>query len=166
MIIIPVLVLFLLSYSRYKKINAYNAFVDGAKKGLNLSIQIFPYVVSILICVALFKVSGLSSILSKALAPIFSLLGIPNEISELIIFRPFSGSGSLAILSDIYKTYGVDSYASRCASVIIGSSETIFYVATVYFSQTKIKKLLYAIPAALIATFIGIIFGCLICKIL
>ena len=98
--------------------------------------------------------------------PFFRLIGIPKELTELIIIRPLSGSGSLALLEELYQTYGVDSYVSRCASVIIGSSETVFYIAAVYFSTTKVKKLRSAIPIALIATFIGTIFACLFCRLM
>ena len=85
---------------------------------------------------------------------------------ELVLLRPFTGSGSLALLSEIFNTYGTDSYIGRCASVIIGSSETVFYVSAVYFAKTSVKKLSYAIPVSLIATFIGAIVSCLLVRII
>ncbi|MDD4833027.1 MAG: spore maturation protein, partial [Clostridia bacterium] len=93
-------------------------------------------------------------------------LGVPAELSELIILRPFTGSGSIAILNDIYAQYGVDSYVGRCASVIMGVSETVFYIAGVYFAKTEIKKLGCAIPVALVCSFIGCILACLFCRIM
>ena len=100
------------------------------------------------------------------LAPPFKLLGIPSEVVQLVLLRPFSGSGSLAILTDVYNTYGVDSYVGRCASVIMGSSETVFYVASVYFAGTKVKKTGWAIPIALACNLLGSVIACLLCRIM
>lgn len=164
--ILPVLIIALLVFSRFKKINAYDCFVDGAKSSFDLVLSIFPYLVAILLAVALFRASGLSNLCVKMVSPIFNFLGIPNEICELVLLRPFTGSGSLALLNDILSTYGADSYISRCACCILGSSETVFYVATVYFSKTSVKKLGVAIPIALFASLMSAIFSCLICKFL
>ena len=112
----------------------------------------------------LFRERGLIFYLSSFLSPVFSFLGIPKELCELVLIRPFSGSASLAILEEIYDSFGADSYVSRCASTIMGSSETVFYIATIYFSQTKAKRLMYAIPVALFCTFVGAIISCLVCR--
>ena len=164
--ILPVFLIFLFIYAFFKKVNVYKTFIDGAKGAFNLCLDIFPYIVTILVAVALFRVSGLSGILIKVLSPIFNFLGIPNEVCELVLLRPFTGSGSFAILNDIYSTYGVDTYISRCASCILGSSETLFYVTTVYTSKTSIKKLGYAIPVGILASIFGAVISCLVCKIL
>lgn len=164
--IVPIFITFVLLYASYKNLNTYNIFVKGAKGAIDLVISIFPFIVAIMVSVALMRVSGLTQALTNLISPIFNLLGIPTEVSELILLRPFTGSGSFALLNDIYTQYGADSYISRCASVIMGSSETVFYVATVYFSQTKVKKLLYAIPCALIASLISAIISCLLCRVL
>ena len=164
--ILPFLFICLLIYCFIKKINTYDTFVEGAKGAIKLVVSIFPYIATIMIAVSLLRLSGITLFLSNILSPVFGFFGIPKELCELIILRPFTGSGSFAILNDIYTQYGVDSYISRCASVILGCSETIFYVTTIYLSQTKVKKLLYAIPVALIATFIGAIASCLLCKIM
>ena len=164
--IVPCLLIFLLFYAWRKKVNAYQSFTNGAKGAIDLCLNIFPFLVSIFVAVELFKESGLADSLAKLLSPIFNAVGIPNELNQLILLRPFSGSASLALVEDIFKTYGADSYIARCASVIMGSSETVFYVATVYFSQTKTKRLIYAIPVALLCTIVGAIFACMICKII
>lgn len=164
--IMPVLIIVLLLFAFFKKINTYDVFVKGAKESFSLIKSIFPCILAILVAVNLMRVSGAMSFFCDITAPIFNLLGIPTEVLELVIVRPFTGSGSFAILSDIFATYGADSYISRSACVIMGSSETVFYVASVYFSQTKVKKLLYAIPCALIASLISAILSCLICRIL
>lgn len=164
--ILPIIFILVFVYCLFKKVNTYDTFVKGAKGAIPLVVSIFPYIATILIAVALLRASGITSFISNLLSPIFSLFGIPNELCELILLRPFTGSGSLGLLNDIITNYGPDSYITRCACVVLGCSETIFYVTTIYLSQTKVKKLLYAIPVALIASFIGAIVGCLLCKIM
>ena len=110
--------------------------------------------------------SGLSDFFSDLLAPVFNILGIPKELTKLVLIKPFSGSGALAILSEIFTKYGVDSYLARCACVIYGSSETVFYIAAVYFAGAKTKKLLTPIVISLFASFASCVFACFICLIL
>lgn len=164
--ILPILFILLFIYCIYKRLNTYDNFVKGAKGAIKLVVDIFPFIASIMIAVALLRVSGITSWLTQILSPIFNVLGVPSELTELVLLRPFTGSGSYALLEDVLVTYGADSYISRCACVIMGCSETIFYVATVYFSQTKVKKLLYAIPVALICSIVGTILACLLCRIM
>lgn len=156
----------MLLYSSYKNLNTYNIFVKGAKGALDLVVSIFPYIVAIMISVSLMRISGLTYFLTNLISPVFKFLGIPSQVSELVLLRPFTGSGSFALLNEIFIQYGADSYISRCACVIMGSSETVFYVATVYFSQTKVKKLLYAIPCALVCSFVSAVVSCLLCRII
>lgn len=164
--LLPVLILLIFVYAKTKKVNVYNSFINGAKQSVGIVVSIFPYLVTIMIMVQFIKISGLASLLAKLVSPIFNLIGIPTELCELVLLKPFSGNGSLAILNDIFSTYGVDSYIGRSASVIVGSCDTVFYVTTLYCSQTKVKKLLYAIPVALIATLAGAILSCLLCRIM
>lgn len=164
--LIPILIISLVVYSIFKKNNAYNSFVYGAKTSFDLVLTSFPYLVAIFIAVELFSVSGLSKILGMALSPLFKVLGIPIELSELILLKPFTGCGSLAVLENIFATYGVDSYIARAGCAIAGSSEAIFYITAVYFSQTKVKKFSYGIPVALISNLLGVVAACLICKII
>ncbi len=164
--ILPIMIILCLIIAPIKKVNAYKSFVGGAKQSIPLVIDLFPYIAAIFIMVELINVSGLTKVISTLTSPIFRVFGIPEELSQLVILKPFTGSGSLALLSDIYTTYGVDSYVSRCASVIMGSSETVFYISTIYFSKTKVTKLLYAIPVSLIACLVGAIVSCALCKIM
>ena len=164
--ILPILLIGLFIYANIKKVNTYQVFVDGAKSSLNLIFDIFAYIVSIFVIIELFSVSGLSTYFSKMLAPILNFFGIPVELGELIIVKPFSGSGGLGLLVKVFEAYGVDSYVSRCACVILGSSETVFYVSAVYFSKTSVKKLGFAIPIALLCTFVSIIIGCALCRVI
>lgn len=164
--LLPILILATFVYAKIKKVNVYNSFINGAKQSMGLVVSIFPYLVTIMIMVQFIKISGLASVIANFVSPLFNIIGIPSELCELVLLKPFSGNGSLAILNDIYTTYGVDSYIGRSASVIVGSCDTVFYVTTLYCSQTKVKRLLYAIPVSLIATLIGAILSCLFCKIM
>ena len=164
--IVPVLIVGLFIYALIKKVNVYKSFVDGAKGAVSLCLDILPYIVAILVAVALFRASGLANLLITIVSPIFNLLGIPSEVCELVLLRPFTGSGSFALLNDIYLQYGADSYIARCASCIMGSSETLFYVSTIYISKTSIKKLSFAIPIGILASVFGALISCFICKII
>lgn len=163
---LPVLILIVFVYAKIKKVNVYTSFISGAKQSVNLVVSIFPYLVTIMIMVQFIKISGLALLLAKLVSPFFNLLGIPSELCELVLLKPFSGNGSLAILNEIYTTYGVDSAISRSASVIVGSCDTVFYVTTLYCSQTNVKKLSYAIPVALFATLFGAVLSCFLCQIM
>ena len=162
--IMPVLILALLIYARIKKLETYGTFVKGAKGAFDLVLGIFPFIATIMLMVALLRASGIMDILVGVMAPVFSLFGIPPEVCELELLRPFAGSGSYMLLSDIFQQYGPDSYVSRCASVIMSTSETIFYVAAVYFSQTSVKKLFYAIPLALGLSLFGTTVAGFLCR--
>ena len=164
--IIPVLIISLIVYACVKRVNAYDTFVFGAKTSFDLILISLPYIVAIFIVLEVFSASGLSKIVADFLSPFFSIFGIPSELSELILIKPFSGCGSLAVLENIFSTYGVDSYLARAGCAIAGSSEAIFYVTAVYFSTTKVKKFRYAIPVSLIANFFGAVVGCAMCRIM
>ncbi|MDR3022054.1 MAG: spore maturation protein [Clostridiales bacterium] len=163
--IIPALFIFILCLSIVKKQNAYLSFVEGAGQALNLMFKVFPYLLAVMIAVEVFRQTGISAKIANFVSPAFNFIGIPPQLTELILIRPLSGAGAMAILDNIYATYGTDTYIGKAASLIYGSSETIFYVATIYFSQSKVKNLRYAIPVAIIATIIGVIVGCWILKV-
>ncbi len=163
--IIPILIFVMLVFATIKKTKPYNSFVQGAKESLPLVADIFAYIVAVFVFIEIFDKSGLCDLFGKVLSPIFRVLGIPTELTKLVVLKPFSGSGGLAILQNIFDTYGVDSYVARCASVVLASSDTVFYVSTVYFSKTSVKKLGIAIPIALFATFLSTVLACLFCRI-
>jgi spore maturation protein B len=163
---IPVLFSFIFIYSLIKKVKPYDAFIEGTKGTLPLIFNLFPYLIGIFILTELFEASGLSNFFTGLLSPIFNLLGIPCELTKLVLIKPFSGSGSLAVLTEIFNQYGVDSYLSRCACVIYGSSETVFYIAAVYFAGAKTKNLTKPIIISLFANLISCVAGCLFCRII
>lgn len=161
---IPMIIIALVVYSLYKKKNAYLSFATGAKKSFDLILVTFPYIVAILIVVAIYNASGLNVYVSKFLSPVFDLLGVPVELTELIVLKNFTGGGSLAILENVFENYGVDSYIGKCASVVMASSEAIFYITAVYFSKTKIEKYGYIIPLALFMNAFSSIVACFVCR--
>ena len=163
---IPILFLIIFFFALIKKVKPYDAFTLGAKSAIPFAASLFPYLVSIFVITELFEISGISNAVSTFISPFFNLLGIPSELTKLVLIKPFSGNGSLAILTEIFNTYGVDSYLSRCSSVIYGSSETVFYVAAVYFAGAKTKKLTAPILISLFASFCSCVFACFICLIL
>ena len=164
-LIIPALFFALFLYALLKKVRLYDCFTEGVKEAVPLLLSIFPYLAAMLMLSELFERSGLSAALTQALSPVFSALGIPPEISKLVLLKPFSGSGSTALLSEIISAYGADSYIARCAAVAYGSSETVFYISAVYFAGSK-KNLTKPVVISLTSNFISVILGCLLCKVL
>lgn len=163
-LILPLLLLSLFVYATFKKVKVYDGFAVGASKGLETVFSILPYLVAVFVFTELFTQSGISQFIINLITPILKLLGIPPEIAPLVLLKPFSGSGSLAILTQIFTDFGVDSYVSRCACAVFGSSETIFYVSAVYFSKSKEKRLTRPILISIASTLISTVFACLICK--
>ena len=163
-IIIPMLIAFVLLYSLIKGVDAYSGFVKGAKESLPLMASLFPFIIAMFVAVELFRNSGLSTILCKFLSPVFKLIGIPSEVCELVLIRPFSSNAGYILLKDIFTKYGADSYIGKCASVIMGSSDTIFYVSSIYFASTKIKKTGLTIPIALVCNIFCCIIACFFCR--
>ena len=164
--LIPILLIALLLFAVIKKVNAYKSFTKGVVEGLKLVLDILPYIVAIMLAVELMRYSGVSALLAQILAPLFNILGIPSELTEFVLMRPFTGAGSLALLDDIINTYGADSYITRVACTIMGTGETVFYVSAIYFSQVGQKKIVPALIIALTVSFVAVILSSLVCKFL
>ena len=164
--IIPVFVIGVLVYSAVRRVSLYDTFTKGASEGLKTVIGIFPYLVSIFVMLEVFRESGLSDMLVGWLKPLLDPIGIPPELGELIILRPLSGSGSIAILRDLIETHGADHYITRVASVIMGSSETVFYVTALYYSRVKRKRLGLIIPISVFASLVGVVLSALLCRLM
>ena len=140
-----------------KKENAYDLMLRGAADGLKLLLTLVPTLILLLTAVTMLRASGAVEAVSKVLSPAFRLVGIPPETAMLVLVRPISGSAALAVGAELMATYGVDSLVGRTAAVMLGSTETTFYVVSLYFGAAGIKKTRYAIPAALIADLTGFI---------
>ena len=164
--IVPLLLLIVCAVALRKGENAYDLMLTGAQSGLRLLFSIIPAMILLLTAVTMLRQSGAVEILSEFLSPVFSLFGIPPETVMLVLIRPISGSAALAVGADLMATYGPDSTIGRTAAVMLGSTETTFYIVSVYFSAAGIQKTRYAIPAALIADFTGFFVAALAVKLL
>ena len=163
---IPIIFLLSFLFAAVKKVKVYDVFVAGAGKAVPLIVSIFPYIAAVTMLARLLTVSGLEDKILGYLSPVFRFLGVPQEIAGLVLIKPLSGSGSMAMLAEILGRYGVDSYVARCACVAYGSAETVFYVAAVYFAGVKRKKLPLAIAFSLLAYFLSVVLCCLLCRIM
>ena len=161
---LPFLLAFFPLYALAKRISVYTEFIEGAKEGFQVAIRILPYLVGMLVAIAVFRESGALDLLKNALAPLLALLTVPAELLPMILMRPLSGSGSLAALSDVIKQFGADNLLSYTAATIYGSAETTFYVVAVYFGSVNITRTRHAIPVGLIADFTGALAAILVCR--
>lgn len=150
-LILPAIIGGVLFYGIAKNVDIYAVFVDGAMEGAKAAIKIFPYILAVIFAINLFIHSGAEAFIVKLLTPVTSLIGFPPELLSLAIVKPLSGGGSLGVFQSILDNYGADSYIGRSASVLMGSSETIFYTTAVYFGAVGIKNIRYTIKVGLIA---------------
>ncbi len=154
-LILPLLIVAIVAYGLLKKVPVYEEFVIGAKDGFATAVQIIPNLVAILFAIGMFRASGAMELLAKGLAPLFDLLGFPPELLPMAIFRPLTGSGSMAILAELIETHGEESLIVKMAAIMFGSTETTFYVIAVYFGAIGVHKIRYAVQAGLIADAAG-----------
>jgi len=157
LLIIPLFLLFTVLYGTLKKVRVYDSFVAGAKEGPGIILNIFPYLLAIFVAIKGFQASGAFDCLRNLFYSAFSFLDIPVEVISMSIVKPLSGSASTALFTDIVKTTGPDSAATRMTAVIMGSAETTFYVLAVYLGAVSIRKTRYLAPVCLVADLIGIV---------
>lgn len=153
--ILPGLILLLLLYALFKGVNVYEAFVKGAAEALPLLLRILPYMAAMMAALSVFRQSGALDFFVAAIAPACKALGMPPELVPLFVLRPFSGSAGLALLQDVYTQHGPDGFLGYAASVMLGSTETIFYTLALYFGSVKVTKSRHALPASLAAGVVG-----------
>jgi spore maturation protein B len=163
---IPFLLLVIPLYGYLKKVPVYESFVEGAQEGFVTAVKIIPFLVGMMVAISVFRASGAMGYLSLVLEPLTSLLGAPSEVLPLAIMRPMSGSGVLGMATELMRTYGPDSFIGRLASVMQGTTDTTFFVLTVYFGAVGIKKYRYAIVTGLTADIAGFIASIYICNLL
>ena len=164
--VIPVFFCAIVIYGLIKGVNVYQAFVDGALEGIRCALNILPYLLAMLVAINVFANAGALDFLADTLAPLAGVLGIPKEVVPLALIRPFSGSAALAMLKTMFDRYGVDSYASLTGSVMMGSTETVFYTVSLYYGSVGIRKTRYTIGVALLAGFAGMITSVILCRIM
>jgi spore maturation protein B len=160
---IPVLLVGIPLVGLIRGLKVYDIFIEGAKEGFNVAIRIIPFLVGILVAIGMFRASGAMDMLTNALRPAMTAMGFPAELFPLVVLRTLSGSGSLALTTDIIKRYGADSLTGRMAATMYGGSETTFYVLAVYFGAIGIKKTRHAIPAALVGDVVAAIVAVAVC---
>jgi spore maturation protein B len=154
---VPTILLVFLGWGVIKKVKVYEVFVEGAKDGFQTAVRIIPYLVAMLVAIAIFRASGAMEMLTWIVSPLTSLIGMPPETLPMAIMRPLSGSGSLGIMTELMKTHGPDSVIGVIASTMYGSSETTFYVLAVYFGAVSIKNTRHAVPVGIIADVAGML---------
>lgn len=165
-LILPIIIGAILITSALKKVKLYETFSQGAKEGFQTVYRIAPYLLTMLFAIDIFRKSGAMNFLIGALKPIFGLVGMPEGVIPMFLIRPLSGSGALGVMTDIMKTYGVDSLEGRIAAIMMGSTETIFYTISLYFGSCGIKNTRHSLPAALVAHIVGGIAAVYICKLI
>ena len=163
--IMPLLILFIIVFGLVRKNEVYEPFIAGASDGLKTLAGVVPSIVGILVAVNMLKASGAIEMIAHALSPVLKLIGMPEEIIPLAFLRPFSGSGSVSIVTDIIKSQGPDSYSGRIAAVMMGSTETTFYTVALYYGAAKVKNIRHTLHAALLADLCGIIGSVIVCRL-
>jgi len=159
LILFSIIVLFI-GLAAIKKINVYDAFIEGAKDGFKIAIKIIPYLIAILVSIGVFRASGAMGYVTMGIAAVFDLMGVNTDFIEALptaLMKPLSGSGARGMMVDAINTHGADSFVGRVASTVQGATDTTFYIIAVYFGSVGIKHTRYAVTAGLIADFVGII---------
>ena len=160
-LIIPLIITSAACCALYKRVDVFSALTDGAAEGLKITANILPSLITLLAAVYMLRASGVLNAVTAFISPLLNLIGIPGETVSLMLLRPFSGSGALAVGSELMEKYGPDSVIGRTAAVMLGSTETTFYVISVYFGAAKIKDTRHAIPSAVAADIAGFIMASL-----
>jgi spore maturation protein B len=161
---IPVLLVGIPLVGMIKRIKVYDVFIEGAKEGFQVAVRIIPFLVGILVAIGMFRGSGAMDLLTNALQPVMTAINFPAEVFPLAVLRPLSGSGSLALTTDIVKRFGPDSLMGRTAATMYGSSETLFYVLAVYFGAVGVKRTRHAIPSAIVGDIVAAVVAVAICS--
>lgn len=154
-LLVPGLLLFVGLWGLSHRVDVYASLAHGAAEGLRVLLRIFPALVALLTAVSMLRASGAMDALAGLCAPVLKAVGIPPELVPLMLIRPFSGSAALAVGAELMRKHGVNSLVGRTAAVMLGSSETTFYIIGVYFGAAGVKKTRYTVPAAIVADLTG-----------
>ena len=161
---LPAIIILILTFGLLRKVPLYEVFTTGAKEGFKVSVGIIPYLVAIMVGISMFRASGIIEYLGQILSPVLSHLNVSADLIPLMIVRPLSGSAALGIFSDIAHSSGPEAFTTKLAAIMVGSSETTFYVLAVYFGSVGISKLRYALLVGILADIIGIASAILVCN--
>lgn len=152
---IPMILLLVPLIGYLRGVKVYESFVEGAAEGFSTAVRIMPFLVAMMVAINVFRASGAMDVLIGVLRPVLETFNIPPELAPLAIMRPLSGSGSLGITTELLNTYGPDSLIGRTASTVLGSTDTTFYILTVYFGAIGVKNPRYSVVVGLIGDMIG-----------
>jgi spore maturation protein SpmA len=165
LVAIPFLIGFFPLYGALRGVAVYEEFIEGAKEGIQVALRIFPYLVAILVAVGIFRAAGGIDLLTRMLAPLLDLIGLPAQVLPLVLVRPLSGSAATGLFAEIVKACGPDSYAAQLAGTILGGTETTLYVLAVYFGSVAIRRGRHALAAGLLADAAGVAASLVICRL-
>ncbi|MFC7060499.1 spore maturation protein [Halobacillus seohaensis] len=164
--LIPTIILIVLVTATIKRVPAYEVFVDGSKEGIQLAISLLPFLLGMMVSIAIFQASGAMDALLLVFKPIMTSIGIPEQILPLAMIRPISGTAALSMTTELIRTFGPDSLIGQMASVMQGSTDTTLYIITVYFGAVGIRKMGDALKVGLLADLVGIIASIIVVMIL
>ena len=162
----PLVILLIIAYGLMEKNKVFDDFLEGAKEGMEIVFNILPTLIGLFVAIGALRNSGILDIIIRFITPLLNVIHFPSEIMPLAMLRPISGSGSIAVATDIMKNYGVDNTIGMMASTIMGSTETTLYTIAVYTSAVKIKKTRFVLLASLAADIVGILVSVRICRIM
>ncbi len=162
----PLIILLIVTYGLVEKNKVFDDFLEGAKEGIEIVFSILPTLIGLFVAIGALRNSGILDMIIRVITPLLNVIHFPSEIMPLAMLRPISGSGSIAVATDIMKTYGVDNSIGMMASVIMGSTETTLYTITIYTSCVKIKKTRFVLLASLVADIVGMLVSVGICRIM
>lgn len=163
--IIPCTILLILIIATAKRLPTYDLFVEGGKEGITMAVSLLPYLVGMVVSISIFRSSGALDAGIGLIQPLLTFVSIPSEIAPLALTRPISGTAALAITADLLKIHGPDSFIGRLASTMQGSTDTTFYIVTVYFGAVGIRKMGDALKVGLLADIVGIITSIIVVSI-
>ena len=164
--ILPCFILAIIGYAFFKKVQTFNVFLSGASKGISSAVSVLPALVGLVCAVSMLRASGVLEWVCSLFAPLLQKIGMPAELLPLALLKSVSGSGSLAMVKDVFEHSGPDSFSGYLASVMLGSSETTFYTLAVYYGAVNITKSRYTVRAAVVADIVGIAASVILCRIL
>lgn len=161
---IPAILFLVPVIAYFRQVKVYEAFVEGASEGFETAIRIMPFLVAMMVAINIFRASGAMNVCVESIMPILQLCGVPSELVPLAIMRPLSGTGSLGLTTELLNTHGPDSMIGRIASTVLGSTDTTFYILTVYFGAVGITKPRYSVFVGLLGDMIGFFGSIYICQ--
>ena len=163
---LPAIIIIILTMGLFKKVPLYETFTDGAKDGFKVAVNIIPYLVAIIVAISMIRASGIIEMTGEALNPLIKYFNIPVDTIPVLFVRSLSGSDALGVFSDMAHKLGPDDYATKLSAIMVGSSETTFYVLAVYLGAVGIAKIRYALLIGLLADFIGILAAIAVCNLM